>query len=270
MANKSYEISRHIWPLPEGSASRGTVVLVHGLGEHIGRYGHVAKFLNDSYFNVVGYDLYGHGKSEGVPGCIRSSSQHLDDLVDVVDSVRKAMPEGQPLLLLGHSMGGLIAARFVSLNLRPIDGLALSSPALDPDLNAFQKLLLAVLPAILPNLRVGNGLNAGFISHDAKVVAAYKNDPLVHDRISGQLAKFIADAGPAVIANAASWVAPTLVLFAGQDKLVNPRVSRAFISKAPSSIVSSYCFENMYHEIFNEPNAIEVFARLKPWLDTRF
>jgi alpha-beta hydrolase superfamily lysophospholipase len=270
MANKSYEISRHTWRLPEGSASRGTVVLVHGLGEHIGRYGHVVKFLNDSHFNGIGYDLYGHGKSEGVPGCIRSSSQHLDDLVDVVDSARKAMPAGQPLILLGHSMGGLIAARFVSLNLRPIDGLVLSSPALDPDLGAFQKLLLAVLPAILPNLRVGNGLNADFISHDAQVVAAYKNDPLVHDRISGLLAKFIADAGPAVITAAANWVVPTLVLFAGQDKLVNPRGSRVFISKAPSLVVSSFCFENMYHEIFNESNASEVFAQLKPWLDTRY
>jgi alpha-beta hydrolase superfamily lysophospholipase len=270
MANKSYEISRHIWPLPEGSASRGTVVLVHGLGEHIGRYGHIAKFLNDSHFNVVGYDLYGHGKSDGVRGSFRCSSQHLDDLVEVVDGARNAMPKYQPLLLLGHSMGGLIAARFVSLNLRPIDGLVLSSPALDPDLNAFQKLLLAVLPAILPNLRVGNGLNADFISHDAGVVAAYKNDPLVHDRISGLLAKFIAEAGPAVIAAAAYWAVPTLVLFAGQDKLVNPRGSRAFISKAPSSIVSSFYFEAMYHEIFNEPNAIEVFAQLEPWLDTRF
>ncbi len=260
---------RH-WPLSKYKASKGTVVLVHGLGEHIGRYGHVAKFLNDSHFNVVGYDLYGHGKSEGMPGCIRSSSQHLDDLVDVVDSARKAMLAGQSLILLGHSMGGLIAARFVSLNLRTIDGLVLSSPALDPDLSAFQKLLLAVLPSILPNLRVSNGLNADFISHDAGVVAAYKNDPLVHDRISGLLAKFIADAGPAVIAAAISWAVPTLVLYAGQDKLVNPRGSRAFISKAPSSLVSSYCFENMYHEIFNEPNAIEVFAQLKPWLDTRF
>jgi alpha-beta hydrolase superfamily lysophospholipase len=163
--------------------------------------------------------LYGHGKSEGVPGCIRSSSQLLDDLVDVVDGARNAMPEGQPLLLLGHSMGGLIA---------------------------------------------------DFISHDVQVVAAYKNDPLVHDRISGLLAKFIADAGPAVIAAATSWVVPTLVLYAGQDKLVNPRGSRAFISKAPSSIVSPFCFEAMYHEIFNEPNAVEVFAQLKPWLDTRF
>jgi alpha-beta hydrolase superfamily lysophospholipase len=104
-------------------------------------------------------------------------------------------------------------------------------------------LQLAVLPSILPNLLVGNGLNADFISHDA---------------------------GPAVIAAAANWAVPTLVLFAGQDNLVNPRGSRNFISKAPSSIVSSFCFETMYHEIFNEPDAKEVFAQLKPWLNTRF
>jgi alpha-beta hydrolase superfamily lysophospholipase len=260
---------RHL-SIPEGNVTRGTVVLVHGLGEHIGRYGHVAKFFNDLHFNVIGYDLYGHGKSEGLPGSIQVSSQHLDDLIDIVDSARNAMPLNKPLIPLGHSMGGLIAARFVSLNLRPIDGLVLSSPALDPDLSAFQKLLLAVLPAIFPNLRVGNGLNSDFISHDAGVVAAYKNDPLVHDRISGLLAKFIADAGPAVIATAASWVVPTLVLFAGKDSLVNPRGSRAFISKASSLVVSSYCFEEMFHEIFNEPDVAQVFGQVKPWLDTRF
>jgi alpha-beta hydrolase superfamily lysophospholipase len=260
---------RH-WPIPESNSTRGTIVLVHGLGEHIGRYVHVAKFFNDLHFNVIGYDLYGHGKSEGLPGSIQVSSQHLDDLIEIVDSARNAMPSNKPLVLLGHSMGGLIAARFVSLNLRLIDGLVLSSPALDPDLSAFQKLLLAVLPAILPNLRVGNGLNADFISRDAGVVAAYKNDALVHDRISGLLAKFIADAGPAVIAAATNWVVPTLVLFAGKDRLVYPRGSRAFISKASSSVVSSYCFEEMFHEIFNEPDVVKVYEQLKPWLDTRF
>jgi alpha-beta hydrolase superfamily lysophospholipase len=116
---------------------------MRGLGEHIGRCDYVVKFLNDSHFNVVGYDLYGHGKSEGVRGCIRISSQHLDDLFEVVDDARRSMPDGLPLILPGHSMGGLIA---------------------------------------------------DFISHDGGVVATYDNRPLVHDRISGLLAKFIADA----------------------------------------------------------------------------
>ena len=85
----------------------------------------------------------------------------------------------------------------MGLNLRPVDALVLSSPALDPGLNLVQRLMLAVLPKLMPNLRVGNGVKPQFVSHDPAVVAAYRADPLVHDRISGRLARFIAETGPA-------------------------------------------------------------------------
>ena len=172
----------------------------------------------------------------------------------------------------GHSMGGLVAARFVSLGMRKLDGLVLSSPALDPGLDPLQRLLLAVLPRLLPNLRVGNGLKPEFISHDAQVVAQYKADPLVHDRISARLAKFIADGGPATIACAPSWALPTLLLYAGADKLADPAGSRAFASAAPPTVLTSRCFDALYHELFNEaePGRRQVLAQLKSWLDARF
>ena len=151
-----------------------------------------------------------------------------------------------------------------------LDGLVLSSPALDAGMNAFQKLLVSVLPRLAPDLRVGNGLNAQYLSHDAGVVQAYRDDPMVHDRISARLARFIADAGPAVLASAPQWRVPTLLLFAGADHLVNPEGSRAFAAAAPPGVVSAHCFEGLYHEIFNEVDREAVFERLKGWLDARF
>lgn len=258
------------WPLPEGVALRGVVILVHGLGEHAGRYDHVARRLNQWGFAVRGYDHYGHGESDGVRGALPNGMRLVDDLADLVDSTRMRMEQGTPLILLGHSMGGLVAACMVAQQSRPVEGLVLSSPALDAGLSAFQKLLLAVLPRILPNLAVGNGLNPDFISHDPEVVAAYKADAHVHDRISGRLARFIADGGPWVVSQAARWNVPTLLMYAGADQLVNPAGSRAFAAAAPKEVVTVRCFDDLFHEIFNELDAEPVFETLRQWLDARY
>ena len=258
------------WPLVPEAYLRGVVILVHGLGEHAGRYEALARRLNSWGFAARGYDQYGHGESGGARGGLPTDTRLLDDLADIVDSTRARMSPATPLILLGHSMGGLVAARFVALAMRPVQALVLSSPALDPGLNAVQKLLVALLPKIAPNLRVGNGLDATLISHDPAVVAAYNADPLVHDRISGRLARFIAEGGPATVAQAPSWQVPTLLMYAGADRLVNPAGSRAFAAAAPKQVVSARCFDAFYHEIFNELKAEPVFAELKQWLDARF
>lgn len=258
------------WPLPSDKKLRGVVLLVHGLGEHAGRYDHVASHLNNWGFAVRGYDLYGHGESGGERGALTSDNRMLDDLADIIDSTRHTMRADCPLILLGHSMGGLIAGLFVARNLRPVEALVLSSPSLDPGLSGFQKFLLSVLPKIAPNLRVSNDLDINKLSHDPAVVAAYKADPLVHDRISARLAKFIADGGAETLARASDWKTPTLLLFAGQDKLVTPAGSRAFAAEAPTNVVTTHCFEDLYHEILNERDAEPVFALLKGWLTNRF
>ena len=258
------------WPLPAGSPARATVLLVHGLGEHMGRYAALAQALNSWGYAVRAYDQYGHGASDGPRGGLPSATRLLDDLAQVVDQTRAGMAAGQPLLLLGHSMGGLVAARFVSLAVRPVEALVLSSPALDPGLSAVQKFLVSVLPKIAPDLRVGNGLDPAKISHDPAVVAAYRADKLVHDRISARLARFIADEGPATVALAPNWKVPTLLLYAGADKLVKPQGSRDFAAAAPKEVVTAHCFETLYHEIFNELDPEPVFAELKKWLDARF
>ena len=259
------------WPCRD---ARGTIVLVHGLGEHIGRYEHVAASLNGRGWRVVGYDQRGHGASEGKRGCLASKDDLLLDLARVVDNVRAEA--ALPLVLLGHSMGGLIAARFAAGGLeaplpswqREVDALVLSSPALDTGMTRLQKLMLAALGPLTPNLAVGNGLKPEWISHDPAVVAAYVADPLVHDRIAPRLARFIVDGGKTVRALAPRWKLRTLLLYAGSDRCVAPAGSAAFAAAAPKDVVTVREFPALFHEIFNEPERAEVLSVLGAWLAT--
>ncbi len=144
----------------------------------------------------------------------------------------------------------------------------LSSPALEIGMTTAKRALLATLEALAPNLGIGNGLDATGISRDPAVVAAYRADPLVHDRIAPRLVRFLADAGPAVRALAPRWRVPTLLLYSGSDRLVVPAGSAAFAAAAPTSVVTARPFGSLFHEIFNEPEQDEVFGVLAAWLDT--
>ncbi|MBT9491231.1 MAG: lysophospholipase [Paucibacter sp.] len=271
------------WSKPGMEPARGTVLIVHGLGEHIGRYEALAARLNAWGWHVVGHDQRGHGASGGPRGDVADGESMLRDLAVVIDELRADTQLGRgPLVLLGHSMGGLVAARFAAGGLaassggqlpmwfRPIDALVLSSPALDPGLSAFRRLQLALGVALLPHLAVGNGLKTKWISRDAAVVKAYVNDPLVHDRITATLARAIADGGELVRQHAADWVVPTLLVWAGSDRCVAPAGSAEFAANAPPALVKTHCFEALFHEIFNEPEREQVFARLQGWLAERF
>ncbi len=260
---------RH-WPQSDLAHTRGSVLVVHGLGEHSGRYVHVAAWLNQQGFAVYGYDQYGHGGSDGGRGTLSTDNRLLDDLAAVWDQVRSDTPAGQPVVLLGHSMGGAVAAYFTGLRQRPVDGLILSSPALDAGLSGWQKGLGAVLRRVAPNLTLANGLPDAYLSHDAAVLAAYRADPLVHDRISGRLSNFIVRAGAAVLAQAPQWPVPTLLLYAGDDHLVNPAGSRRFLDAAPPDQVSGQVWPQHYHELFNETDIEPIWAACRAWLDQYF
>jgi alpha-beta hydrolase superfamily lysophospholipase len=257
------------WPLPMRWRPRAVVLIVHGLGEHAWRYDPLAQKLNEWGYCVRAFDLRGHGESGGDRGVIPSDDALLDDLAEVLSDTRKhiAQPWSCPLILLGHSMGGLIAATFVRREIGPVDGLVLSSPALDAGIGAVQRKLIDVLGKLAPNLALGNGLDASKISHDPDVVHAYKTDRLVHNRISARLAKFIDSNGPRAVAAAPRWHTPTLLMYAGSDKLVKPAGSRAFAASAPKEVVTTVPFEDLYHEIFNERDPSTVFAALRAWLD---
>lgn len=251
-------------------APRALILICHGLGEHAGRYEHVARKLNEWDFAVQAHDHYGHGESSGPRGGLAQPLRLLEDLAHVLDEARRAHA-GLPIVLLGHSMGGLVAADFVARNLRPVDALVLSSPALQPAMSGFQKWLVAVMLRLAPGLRVGNGLNADDLSHDRAVVQAYRADRLNHDRISARLAHFLAVEGEQVMAAAPRWSTPTLLLYAGSDRLVMPEGSEAFArAAAPTGQVSARGFAGMFHELFNEAEPAPVFDAMRDWLDARF
>ena len=264
----------HVRQWPAAAAARGTVQIVHGLGEHIDRYARLAEALNAHGWHVAGHDLRGHGRSGGARGRVADSQALPADVALVHDHLRQAWPGGARVLL-GHSLGGLVAARFAAEALaplpapwsRPLDGLVLSSPALDPGMSGWQRFLLAVLGPVAPRLPLSNGLNPAWISRDPAVVQAYKADPLVHDRVTPRLVRFIVDAGAKVQSLAARWQTPTLLMWAGADRCVAPAGSAAFAAAAPASVLSAQAYPGLFHEIFNEPEREQVLQRLTAWLE---
>lgn len=263
-ASDGCRLALHRWP---GEARRGTVLIVHGLGEHGGRYAHVAAWFADRGFTCIGYDHRGHGRSDGARGAIPHESALRDDLGAVVDAFR---PKDSPFILLGHSMGGAIVADFVARRVRSADLVILSSPALRARVSAFQRLQLAIGLKLAPDLAQANGLDPHGISQDPHVVNAYLEDPSVHDRITARLAKAVIAAGESARAAAPKWDVATLLLYSGADRLVDPQGSKDFAARAPSEVVESQRFDTLYHEILNEGAlAAPVYARIARWLDAR-
>ncbi|MEY4764303.1 MAG: hypothetical protein RI907_976, partial [Pseudomonadota bacterium] len=205
------------WPV---AAPRAVCVLAHGLGEHAGRYQPVAAALNAQGLAVVAHDHRGHGRSEGARGRLRTDEDLQTDFALLIDTARHRYPE-LPVLLLGHSLGGVLVARMVAeLALpesqrapwaRPVEALAMSSPAMALTLSPVQKLLMATVATWVPDFVVGNGFQPEWICHNPDTVAAYKADPLVHDRISGRLSHFLVNSGEVARARAARWPVPTLL-----------------------------------------------------------
>lgn len=262
------ELLTHDWPVPTPDVARGTVLIVHGLGEHGGRYARLAAQLNAERWHVMGYDQRGFGASQGDRGVIPTPEALLDDLGVVVAAAQELAT--RPLVLLGHSMGGAVAAGFVARHVgaakQPIHALVLSSPALAAKLGTADKLKLGLGEKVAPNLAVGNGLDASKLSHDERVVRAYLKDPLNHDRISPRLARMILNAGEAVRAAAPNWKLKTLLLYSGDDHLVDADGSRDFRKAVPERLIQYQRYDALYHEIFNELSD-EPQQRLIRWLD---
>lgn len=252
------------WPRHD---ARGAVLVVHGLGEHSGRYGRLATWFNQRGYAVRGYDQRGHGQSPGRRGALRHRDDLLADLAAVYHDYARAA--GQPPLLLGHSMGGLVAARAVLDGALAPPALVLSSPALRSRESPRMIRLAAILARLLPNLPLRSGLDAGRLSHDPQVAADYLADPLRHGWITPRLADFIFREGAACIADAARLAVPTLLLVAESDELVDPAGSRAFAkAAAPGGQLTTRFFASLYHELFNEtePGRGQVLMQLGDWL----
>ncbi|MEO6103186.1 MAG: lysophospholipase [Pseudoxanthomonas sp.] len=246
---------------------RARMLIVHGLGEHSGRYAALAGDLNSLGISVRTFDLRGHGRSQGKRGAVGNDPDCLSH--DAVEVFHAYAREGDDLpFLFGHSLGGLVAMHAVgALGLRP-RGLVASSPALASYAGKFDQLLSRILLRLAPDLTVANRLPADKLSHATGIERAYLDDPDNHNRISARLARYIFEAGPQVIAGACAWSVPTLLQFAGSDRLVDPGGARAFAALAPRQWVEYHDYTDLYHEIYNEaePARSEVLADLTRWL----
>ncbi|WP_266168754.1 alpha/beta hydrolase [Dyella subtropica] len=246
---------------------RGAVLIVHGLGEHSGRYQRLAQWFHTRGYAVRSYDQRGHGQSDGQRGALDHPDDLLEDLAVVYNQYAANLPV-RPLLL-GHSMGGLVAARCVLDRRITPPALMLSSPAFRCHEPAWLQRLAGLLAKTVPRLPLSNGLKLDKLSHDTQTAADYRTDPLCHNRITPRMADFIFRTGASSIADASRLSMPTLLLVSGPDGLVDSSGSRDFASAAwAGNHLTTRFFDTLYHELFNEaePGRSQVLKQLGDWL----
>lgn len=251
-------------------ASRATVILVHGYAEHCGRYDHVAECLVGAGATVFAYDQRGYGRSEGRRAYVDTFGQYLNDLVEVLDHVRSRRPD-KPLFLLGHSMGGLVVLKYVLDNAPSVDGLILSSPAIEinPDLAPVLRKIAQWIGWLFPTLPTTRSPQDA-ISRDPAVVEEAKNDPLnYHGRVPARTGAEMLKAGEAVREQLADVHHPFLVFHGTDDVLTNPKWSERLYEKASATDKTLHLYEGLYHETFNEPEQQRVLTDLSTWLRAR-
>ena len=259
------------WAVPDGTGTRGALLLVHGLGEHSGRYAHVAERIAALGLHVRAYDHRGHGESGGPRGGVPHPDALLDDLRAVFEDLARRGDGDAPPFLLGHSLGGAVAARAATGGWVAPRGLILSSPALRVSPGPAERGLLALARRLAPDRGFPNRLAVDKLSHDPREVAAYKDDALNHDRITPRLFDFLAAAGAAARAEAPRLEIPTLLLVAGEDALVDARGAREFSAALPDGVGTLHWYDGLYHELFNErePDRAGVLADLAAWLEAQ-
>jgi alpha-beta hydrolase superfamily lysophospholipase len=251
---------------PQG-LPKAVLLLVHGLGEHAGRYDHVAATLTENGYVMLGFDLRGHGKSGGPRGHSPSNEAFMQDIDFMIKQAAVRYP-GIRLFIYGLSMGGLLVLNYI-LNRRPaLAGAVVSAPGLSsPILEQKFKLMLGnILGALLPTVTISSGLDANMLSHISEVVDRYKQDPLVHDRTSLGMGRNLPKMIPWIFEHAEDLNIPLLVMHGTEDKIVYIRGSREFAQKAGDNVTLKE-WDGMYHEINNEPEQEQVFAYMIDWLD---
>jgi acylglycerol lipase len=254
--------------LPE-TAPKAAVVIVHGLAEHSGRYTNLVNHLVPLGYAVYALDHLGHGKSEGARVYVKRFSDYTETLDTFVDQVRAQLPD-TPSALFGHSMGGLIAARYLIDHQDKLSvGAILSAPAVKPGdgVSPVTIALGKVLSALAPKAGV-LALDAEAISRDPAVVEAYVNDPLVtRGKTTARLAAEMLKAMQAVADAAHTITLPLLILQGQEDCLVDPEGAQMLSDRVGSADKRVRFYPELYHEVCNEPEREEVLADIANWLD---
>jgi alpha-beta hydrolase superfamily lysophospholipase len=246
---------------------KAVVCLVHGLGEHSGRYTWLAGELNAAGYSVLSFDLRGHGKTLGIRGHCPSYDLGMDDIAHLIEEAKTRFP-GKPVFLYGHSLGGSLVLNF-ALRRRPqITGVISTSPGLETGskLPGWQIAMSKVLNVIAPATTIENGLELANLSHDQAVIDAYKADPLVHSKISVRSAMDLLESGQWALAHAGEFSLPLLIQQGSADKLVSPAATRAFVEKVKGDITYKE-WPGLFHETHNEFEKKEVVAVTIKWLN---
>jgi len=242
---------------------RAVILLVHGMAEHSGRYEHIGDTLAQAGYHLVSFDLRGHGSTAGRRTHVDEFAQFLDDVEDHLTEVRKV---GLPVVLFGHSLGGLIAARY-AVDQRPQpDLLILSAPALQTGFPAPPARVAAALGATAPTLRLPAPFGVEALSRDEDVQRAYLEDPLVERSATVRLGTEMLLAMDVVNTGLDRLRIPTLVIHGGEDQMV-PRAASEPLAELPR--VDRTVYEGLRHEVLNEPEWELVTADIVGWLDAQ-
>lgn len=257
---------------PNNKKPKALLTLIHGLGEHTGRYLHVGKTMTDAGYALVGIDLRGHGRSGGSRGHFPSLTVVMQDIRQFFKYLVQRYPD-IPHFLYGHSLGGLLSLTYAlhypaGLNGVVVTGAALRSPLQEQK----AKVAMAnVLGSILPTVTIPSGLDATTISRDAEVVKKYVNDQFVHDKTSLGLGKAAIKAIEYCFVHAKEFKPPLLIMHGAADKLTFSSGSEDFATLASenNNDVTLKLWDGLYHEVHNEPEKTEVFKLMIEWLDKR-
>lgn len=257
----------HLYRWLPPATPRALVLLAHGYGEHAGRYADVARRFNDAGMALYALDHWGHGQSQGKQGYVPKFSVYLDGMEALLARAKADFPS-LPLLLIGHSMGGLIAARFLASHQPLFAAGALSGPALQTGDGPMPltKALSRLLSRIAPHLGV-MALDSAGVSRDPDLVARYRADPLVYrGRMSARLAAEMLAQMDAAQRDAKSITMPLLIQHGSADRLTAPAGSKRFFNALGSLDKQIKIYDGLYHEIYNEPERDEVIGDTITWL----
>lgn len=254
------------WTIAQPDAA---LLLVHGLGEHSGRYEEAARTLNGFGFDAFAADLRGHGLSQGARGHVRRFGHFLRDVQALHRFVTAARP-GLPLLLLGHSLGGLIGLRYLQDGAHGLRAAVLSAPALaltSPP-PAWQRVLAPLASRLAPRLPFRNGIPAEALSLDPEVVRNYGEDPLVHDRVTPRLYTEMRSAMRRAVEHPAPLPVPLLFLVPLADRIIDSSATlKLAASLRPPAEARTY--PGMYHEVLHAPQWREVLRDAASWMRAR-
>ena len=255
----------------EAGAPRSALLVVHGLAEHSGRYEALGRDLAAAGHSVYALDLRGHGDSDGRRGHVRRFDQLLQDVDRFRREVQGMVRPDLPMFLVGHSLGGLIALRYLEEYSPDFRGAILSAPWLATALSIphWKVALAQVLNKLAPSLPLKANVPPEYLSHDPDVVEAYRSDPLVHDRITPRMFTEISSAMGLVFQRADRIGVPLLFLLPGGDRITDPQRTRALARAIQQTEVTVRLFPEGFHELFNEVDRSLVLSEVRTWLSAR-